>query len=106
MTRRFARAIAAILAVLALAGCDAFDTFKEGFEHSQAVSAELEKSLGTKSFVGFNWHNGTLNSVSVTFEGVPKNRTLDEIADIARAAVLKEFKQKPEQIVISFSLKP
>lgn len=94
------------LVAVAAAGCDAYDSVKEGFAHSQAISTELEKSLGTKTFVGFNWNNGTLNAVTVTFDGVPKGRTLQEIADVSRAAVLKEFKQTPEQIVIAFSFKP
>ena len=94
-----------LLGVLCIAGCDAVDSMKNGLEHSEAVSASLEKSLGEKPFVGFNWNNGSLTAVSVTFSGVPKDRSLAEIADLSRTAVLKEFKQEPKQIVISFAFK-
>ena len=96
----------AFLAALLLMSCDAVDSVKEGFDHTKAVSTELEKSLGTKAFVGFNWHNGSLTSVNVTFDGIPKDRSLTEIADLSRAAVRREFKQEPKQIVVAFSLKP
>ncbi len=89
-----------------LAGCNAVDSVKDGFAHSKAVSASLEKSIGLKSFVGFNWHNGSLTSVSVTFEGIPEQKPLLEIANAAKQAVLAEFKQSPQQIVIAFSIAP
>jgi hypothetical protein len=96
--------LAFVALLAALAGCDAIDTVQKGFAHSQAVSAELEKSVGLKSSVGFNWNNGSLNSVTVTFEGIPAERSLKEIGAATRAAVLKEFKQEPKQIVVAFSL--
>jgi hypothetical protein len=91
---------------LTIWGCDAVDSLKGGFQHSQAVSAELEKSLGVKPFVGFNWNNGLFTSVNVTFEGIPKEKSLPEIGEVATMAVLKEFKQEPKQIVLSFMIKP
>ncbi len=90
---------------LALAACGPVDTLKEGFAHSQAVSASLEKSLGVKSFVGFNWNNGTLDTVSVTFQGIPPDVPLADIVDKSKRAVAAEFKQLPSQVVISFAVK-
>ena len=105
MRRRFFSCTYALaFATLALAGCDAVDSMRNGFQHSEAVSAELEKSLGTKSFVGFNWNNGSLTSVNVTFQGIPNNHALPEIIEISRQAVLKEFKQEPKQIIVSFAI--
>lgn len=98
-------AASAALAI-SLCACGPFDTLREGFAHSEAVSKELEKSLGLKSFVGFNWNNGSLRSVNVTFEGLPVNGTLAEISEKSKQAVIAEFKQTPEQIVIAFTLKP
>ena len=95
---------ALLLAAVTLGGCDLVDSAKEIFKHSQAVSAELEKSLGTKSFVGFNWNNGALTSVEVTFEELPPNHSLQEIVDVSRKAILSEFKEQPKQIVIAFKL--
>jgi hypothetical protein len=99
-------ALALVFATLALAACDAIDSMRNGFEHSQAVSAELENSLGLKSFVGFNWNNGSLTSVNVTFQGVPKDRPLPELIEISRQAVLKEFKQEPKQLIVAFAITP
>jgi len=104
--RRSNCALALVFATLALVGCDAVDSMRNGFEHAQAVSAELEKSLGVKSFVGFNWNNGALTSVNVTFQGVPRDRPLPEIIELSRQAVLKAFKQQPKQIVVSFAITP
>jgi len=107
MRRLITTAIAAtLLSMGALVACDAWDSLRHGFEHSQAVSADLEKSLGMKSSVGFNWHNGQLTSVTVNFEGLPKDRPLEEIAEHSRKAVLRHFRQEPQQLVIAFTLTP
>jgi hypothetical protein len=98
-------AISVALAIF-LSGCGPFDTMREGFAHSEAVSVELEKSLGLKPLVGFNWNNGSLTSVNVTFQGLPANAALAEISAKSKQAVIAEFKQTPEQIVIAFALKP
>ena len=99
-------ALPLVFLLFAIWGCNAIDSLKSGWQHSQAVSAELEKSLGVKPLVGFNWHNGVLTSVNVTFEGIPQEKSLPEIGEVATRAVLKEFKQEPKQIVISFTIKP
>ena len=99
------RVPAVILIALALAACGPVDTLKEGFAHSQAVSDSLEKTLGVKSFVGFNWSNGSLDSVSVTFQGIPANVPLGDIVEKSKQAVASEFKQLPSEVVISFALK-
>ncbi|MCG2594474.1 hypothetical protein LZ009_16980 [Ramlibacter sp. XY19] len=96
----------ALVFALCLSGCDAFDTVREGYAHSQAVSTRLEKAVGVKSFVGFNWNNGTLTSVSVTFERVPADVQLPAIVKLATEAVAAEFKQKPKQVVIGFAVQP
>ena len=99
------RVLAVMSIGLALTACDPVDTLKEGFAHSKAVSESLEKTLGVKSFVGFNWSNGSLDSVSVTFEGIPANVPLADIVEKSKQAVASEFKQLPSQVVISFALK-
>jgi hypothetical protein len=92
-----------VVGFLALAGCDAVDTIKEGMNHANAVSARLESSLGTKPAVGFNSNNGELTNVTVTFAGEPRF-SLDEIADKTREAVRAEFKQTPKHITLSFEI--
>lgn len=97
--------LASIALLLAtLTACGPIDTMKEGFAHSEAVSAELEKSVGLKPQVGFNWYNGSLTSVNVTFPGIPPNAALPDIAEKSKLAVVSEFKQTPKQIVIGFSI--
>jgi len=93
-----------IIVALFIAGCDATDTIKNGLAHSKAVSVEIEKTTGLKSFVGFQWNNGSLNSVSINFESLPGNLTLSEIAKISKKAVIKEFKQEPRKIIVAFAM--
>ena len=93
-----------LVASVSLAACDAVDTMTDGFAHSQAVSAKLESSLGLKNTVGFRWNNGSLDSVTITFEGVPNSPSLPEIAVHVKQAVIAEFKQPPKAIVLAFSV--
>jgi len=99
-------ALLAFSLIVALTGCDAVSTVKQGFQQAQAVAGDLEKSVGSKPFVGFNWHNGVLNSVTVNFEGIPQQKSLSEIAALSRASIKSHFKQEPRQIVVGFSIKP
>ena len=98
----------AIVSVLfvCLAACGPIDSLKEGYAHSQAVSADLEKSFGVKSFVGFNWNNGSLTSVNITFQGIPTNAALAEITAKSTQVVLSKFKQKPKQVIVAFVVQP
>jgi len=99
--------LAILLALaLTLTACGPVDALKEGFSHAEAVSAQLEKSFGSKPFVGFHWNNGTLNDVNITFYGVPANASLNDIVTKAKQSVGAEFKQAPKQVVVSFTLAP
>ena len=99
--RRF---ILLTILVLLTSGCGVVDTMSEGFNHSQEVAGDLETATGSKPFVGFNWHNGTLMDVTVTFDGIPAGKTTEEIAALSRSSIGARFKQEPQNIVISFSL--
>lgn len=81
------------------------DSMQQGFQHSQAVSTSIESKTGLKSAVGFQWHNGSLSSVTVNFEGIPEKHTIQELSDISKQAISAEFKQKPDHVVLSFVLK-
>jgi hypothetical protein len=93
------------LVALTLAACDAVNTMSEGFQHVREVERDLEKSVGAKPQVGFNWHNGRLRSVTVTFPSLQDARPLRELAKTVHASVTRHFKQKPEQITIGFVLR-
>jgi hypothetical protein len=58
-----------------------------------------------KPEVGFNWHNGSFQSVTVTFPSVYAGKPLGELADTAREVIAEEFKQTPDTIVLAFSLR-
>jgi len=79
---------------------------KGAFAHSEAVSADLEKSLGLKPLVGFTWNNGSLTSVNVTFPGIPPNASLAEIVASSKQAIRAEFKQMPQRIIVGFNVQP
>lgn len=104
--RRMICAAVVATGILSVTGCDTFDTMSNGFEHSQATAAALERTLGRRPLVGFNWRNGSLTRVTVTFDGVPAERTLDQITEQSRAAVQTHFAQRPGEIVVAFTLAP
>lgn len=99
--------IAVLFAVaLCLASCGVADTLFDGFKHVSAVRNALAGATGMKPEVGFNWHNGRLNKVTVTFPRLYRDKPLTELADTVRQTVAKEFKQAPDDIVLAFSLGP
>jgi len=98
----------AVLLILAasLASCGVADTLFDGFKHVSAVRNDLAAATGMKPEVGFNWHNGHLNKVTVTFPHLYRDKPLTELAETVRQMVTKEFKQAPDDIVLAFSLGP
>jgi len=100
MLRIFAIGLLAAL----LAACDATSTVTEGFKQARSVESDLETATGVKPNVGFNWANGQLVTVTVLFPAIPETKPLREIADEVRAAVGKEFKQQPNNVMLAFSL--
>jgi hypothetical protein len=96
--------IAIIVLASGLAACGAISTLLNGFKYANAVASDLEQATGLKPGVGFNWHNGRLVSVTVTFPKLYDAKPLRELADVVRASVRKQFKQTPEDIELGFSL--
>ena len=89
--------------VLALVSCGVVDSMKSGFAHSQEVATDLEKSVGAKPQVGFNWVNGSLIQVTLNFEGVP-DKPLAQVIELSKDAVIARFEQKPRHVVVAFSV--
>ena len=98
------KAITSVVLAIGLAGCGAADLVSNGFSYTRAVEADLERTTGVRPKVGFNWSNGSFQSVTVTFPRVYAARPLDELAATVREVVAKEFKQTPDTIVLGFSL--
>ncbi|WP_152237989.1 hypothetical protein [Xanthomonas sp. LMG 12460] len=89
--------------LLALTACGAVDTMKNAYAHSQEVAADLEKSVGSKPMVGFNWANGSLVQVTVNFQGVP-HKPLDQIVQLSKDSVATRFEQAPGNVVVTFTV--
>jgi hypothetical protein len=98
------RVIAIVVLAGSLAGCGAVDLISKGLAYSKAVETDIERATGVKPEVGFSWRNGNLRSVTVTFPKVYAAKPLDELAEMVRELVAKEFKQAPDTIVLAFSL--
>jgi hypothetical protein len=97
--------IAAVLVFAAsLTACNVFNTLVDGWKHAKAVEADLETSIGMRPQVGFNWTNGRLTRVTVEFPRLYDAKPLRELAATVRRAVTNEFRQKADDIVLSFSL--
>ena len=98
------KAIAVAMLCIGLAACGVIGTFVDGIKYAKAVEDDLEQITGMKPGVGFNFNNGRLQSVTVTFPHLYDTKPVRELADAIRAAVKKEFKQTPENIVLAFAL--
>jgi hypothetical protein len=101
---KFHHAIAMVGLAASLAGCGAADLISNGLAYTQAVEADLEHDTGVKPQVGFNWHNGSFQSVTVTFPGIYTDKPLGELAATVREVVARDFKQVPDTVVLGFSL--
>jgi hypothetical protein len=101
---KICKILASVILAASLAGCGAADVISNGLSYSGAVATDLEKVTGVKPAVGFNWHNGSLQSVTVTFPNLYTARPLGELAGTVREVVAKDFKQTPDTIVLAFSL--
>jgi hypothetical protein len=93
-----------IILATSLAACGLISTFVNGFKYAEAVAVDLEQATGLKPGVGFNWHNGRLVRVTVTFPKLYDAKPVRELADVVRTSVRKQFKQAPEDIELGFSL--
>jgi hypothetical protein len=87
-----------------LVGCGAADLISNGLAYTRAVEADLEHATGVKPQVGFNWHNGSFQPVTVTFPGIYADKPLGELAATVREVVARDFKQMPDTILLGFSL--
>lgn len=105
MFQHFRRMLAITSVVLAISGCDLVDTMNQSLEYSRAVSRSIESKTGLKSEVGFEWQTGSLTSVTVNFVEMPEKHTIQELSAISKQAILTEFKQKPEHVVLTFVIK-
>ncbi len=90
-----------LLLAAAVAGCD---LMSNGLAYTQAVEKDLQEATGVKPVVSFNWKNGRFREVGVVFPHLMGGKPIGELADTVRATVYKDFKQKPDTILMSFAL--
>jgi len=86
---------------ISLAACDMIGTLTEGWKYAKAVKSDLEQSTGVRPKVGFNWRNGRLETVTVTFPQIDEAKPLREIAEAVRRSVDSQFKQTPGDILLT-----
>lgn len=98
------RAVIIVVLASGLAGCGMVDVISNGLSYSRVVETDLEQATGVKPEVGFNWRNGSFQSVTVTFPRLYADKPLDELADTVREVVVRDFKRTPDTIVLAFSL--
>ena len=98
------KSVAIFFLASALAGCGLVDTLINGIKTAQAVEADLQQATGMRPQVSFNWNNGRLRQVVVTFPRLYDERPLPVLAEVVRGAVAKEFKQRADEVVLAFSL--
>jgi hypothetical protein len=96
--------IAITVLAIGLAACGVVNTLVDGFKHAKAVEEDLEQATGLKPSVGFNFNNGRLLQVTVTYPRLYDAKSMRDLAEAARAAIQKEFQQSPENILLAFSL--
>jgi hypothetical protein len=101
---KIGKTITILVFAAGFAECGAADLISNGLAYSKAVETDLERATGVKLEVGFNWHNGSFQSVTVTFPSVYAGKPLGELAATVREVVAEEFKQAPDTIVLAFSL--
>jgi hypothetical protein len=86
--------------------CGVVDDVRQGVDRMGAVSASLERTIGARPQVGFQYHNGALATVSVTYDTLPAGRSLEEIIRVSADAVKAEFKESPKSLIIGFEVHP
>jgi hypothetical protein len=98
------RAILVAALAVGLCACGVVSQLTDGMKYAKAVEEDLEQAIGLKPAVDFDFNNGRLTAVTVAFPRLYDAKPLRELASTTRAAVEKEFKQTPDNVILSFAL--
>jgi hypothetical protein len=90
------KTIAILVLAAGLAACGVIDTLVDGFKHAKAVETDLEQETGSRPGVGFDWSNGRLTSVSVTFPRLIETKPVRELADAVREPSQRSSSRRPK----------
>jgi hypothetical protein len=96
------RVCASLAAIVLVSSCEMVTQINDGMAHSTAAATAIEKQVGVKPEVGFNFQNGTFSQATVQFRAVPAT-PLPQLEKIVREAVALEFKDEPSALVIAFT---
>src|SRR3977135_412924 len=100
------RLAGAFIVAVTLAGCNFVGAMSEIQSQANAAASALEKDLGVRPLVGWNWNNGALTNVNFVFEGSKvAHLQVSQLKAKVEQAVAANFKQKPYGITISTSWK-
>jgi hypothetical protein len=95
------RFVIAVAIALPAASCNFLGSMSEIQSQANATAAALERDLGTRPSVGWNWNNGQLRSVSLVFDGQKvANLQIGQLEARVQMAVTANFKQRPSTIEV------
>jgi len=83
-----------------LSGCDRFG------DAIDRVATDLTQATGETINIDADRNNGRLTQVAVTFRRPYDGKPIGELADAVRKAVVTEFKEKPQKLLLAFEFKP
>jgi hypothetical protein len=79
----------------------------EGFKEAKAaVENDLQQATGLRPDAGFDWKNENLMQVTASFPQLYDSKPIGDLAAAVREAVVAEFKQEPQTILLTFEIKP
>lgn len=92
-----------VIFALVLVGCNPIETFQEMAEKQSEFNKISLQELGVEAFVGWNIHNGVLNSVTVMYpQGTLSDLTVGELDRKTLEIVKKVFEEKPRSVTYGF----
>jgi hypothetical protein len=83
-----------------LSGCDFFS------DATDRVRTDVTQATGEPINIDVDRNDGRLTQVAVTFQRPYDGKPIGELADAIRKAVITEFKEKPQKLLLAFEFKP
>jgi hypothetical protein len=83
-----------------LSGCDLFG------DAIDRVRTDVSRATGEPINIDVDRNDGRLTQVAVTFQRPYDGKPIGELADAVRKAVITEFKEKPQKLLLAFEFKP
>ncbi|MDE1465571.1 hypothetical protein [Spartinivicinus poritis] len=92
-----------LILALSLFGCNPIESFEEMTAKQDEFNELSLKELGVEAFVGWNIHNGRLNTVTIIYpQWSLKQLTVGELERKTLKIVDEVFKEKPNTVTYGF----